>query len=244
MDGGMREEVTAVLSARYEEIFDNDDTMTRRILVGRLCMSSAVDANRNIRLRCLPGCADATMSTAGVATPQIVPLPTGAPQRRTPIELSKDLDAYVHVVTLAQYSQILSLSAGNVKALVTQDVHLDETGQQAIVVSTAIRVINTCANHMVRGTTNILKQTMLDDVAQIEVPTPLQQTRGLSCTWHRRRTRSVSRAARSSGTSCRKHCQVGAVDEVCFFSVEGRALVRHLRSRRRVRHTSPTVAQL
>jgi len=170
----MRGEVTAVLSARYEEIFDNDDTMTQRILVGRLCMSLAVDANRNICLSCLPGCADATMSTAGVATPRIVPLPTGAPPRRTPIELSKDLDAYVHVVTIAQYSHMLYLSASNVKALVTQDVHLDEAGQQAIVVSTAIRVINTWALHMVSGTTNILKQTMLDDVAQIEVPSPLQ----------------------------------------------------------------------
>ena len=32
------------------------------------------------------------------------PPPTGAPPRRTPAELSKNRDAYLHVVTLTQYA--------------------------------------------------------------------------------------------------------------------------------------------
>ena len=88
LHGGMRGEVMAALSAGCEEFFDNEDTLTPRNLVGRLFLSSAADANRIIRLGCLPGSADATTSTAGVATPRIVTLPTGAPPRRTPVELS------------------------------------------------------------------------------------------------------------------------------------------------------------
>ncbi|OSX79268.1 hypothetical protein BU14_0082s0033 [Porphyra umbilicalis] len=164
----MRGEVTAVLSAGYEEFFDNEDTLTPRTLVGRLFLSSAADGNRIICLGCLPGCGDATKSTAGVATPRIVPLPTGAPPRRKPAELSKDRDAYLHVVTLAQYAQMCSLSASNVKALVMQAVHLAETGEHAVVISTAIKVINTWALHTVSGTTSGVKQTMLDYVASIE----------------------------------------------------------------------------
>jgi len=63
---------------------------------------------------------------------------------------------------------MFALSASNVKALVMQAVHLAETGQHAIVVSTAIKVINTWALHTVSGTTSGVKQTMLDYVASIE----------------------------------------------------------------------------
>ena len=157
-----------MLSAGYEEFSDNEDTLTPRNLVGRLFLSSAADADQIIRLGCLPGCADATTSTAGVATPRIVPLQTGAPPRRTPAELSKNRDAYLHVVTLAQYALMFALAASNVKALVMQAVHIAETGQHAVVVSTAIKVINTWALHTVSGTTSGVKQTMLDYVASIE----------------------------------------------------------------------------
>jgi len=168
LHGGMRGEVTAALSAGCEEFFDNEDTLTPRNLVGRLFLSSAADANRIFRLGCLPGCADATTSTSGVATLPIVTLPTGAPPRRTPVELSKDRDAYLHVATFAQYAQICSLSVSNVKALVMQAVHLSETGQHANVVSTAIKVINMWALHTLSGTTSGVKNTMLDYVASIE----------------------------------------------------------------------------
>jgi len=161
----MRGEVTAALLAGYEKIFDNEDTLTPRNLVGRLFLSLAADANRNIRLGCLLDCADATTSTAGVATPRIAPLPTGEPPRRTPVELSKDRDAYLHVVTLAQDAQMFSLSASDVKALVMQAVHRAETGQHADVVRNSIKVISTWAMHTVSGTTSGVKQTMLDDVA-------------------------------------------------------------------------------
>jgi len=164
----MRGDVTAVLSAGYEQFFDAEDSLTPRNLVGRLFLSAAAEANRVIRLGCLPGCADADLSAAGVPTQRVVPLPTGAPPRRTPAELAKDRDAYLHVVTLAQYAQMFALSDSNVKAVVMQAVHLAETGRHATVVSTTIKVINTWALHTVSGTTSGKKQTMLDYCASIE----------------------------------------------------------------------------
>ena len=134
----------------------------------RLFLSAAAEANRVFRLGCLPGCADAAISAAGVPTQRVVPLPTGAPPRRTTAELAKDRDAYLHVVTLSQYAQIFALSKSNVKAVVMQAVHLAETGQHATVVSTTIKMINTWALHTVSGTTSGVKQTMLDYCASIE----------------------------------------------------------------------------
>jgi len=168
LHGGMQGEVTAALSAGYEENFDIEDTLTPSNLVGRLFLSSAADANRMMCLGCLLDCADAKTSSARVATPRIAPLPTGEPPRRTPVELSKERDAYLHVVTLAQYAQMSSLSARNVKPLVMQGVHLAETGQHANFVRNSIKVINTWAMHTVSGATSGVKQTMLDYVASIE----------------------------------------------------------------------------
>ena len=164
----MQGDVTAVISAGYEYCFDAEHSLTPCNLVGRLFLRAAAEASRLIRLGCLCGCANEDISAAGVPTQRVVPLPTGAPPRPTPAELAKDRNAYLHVVTLAQYAQMFALSDSNVKAVVMQAVHLAETGQHATVVSTTIKVINTWALHTVSGTTSGKKQTMLDYCASIE----------------------------------------------------------------------------
>ena len=116
--GVMQGDVTAVISAGYEYCFDAEHSLTPCNLVGRLFLRAAAEASRLIRLGCLSGCANEDMSAAGVPKQRVVPLPTGAPPRRTPAELAKDLEAYLHVVTLGHYAKMFALSESNVEAVV------------------------------------------------------------------------------------------------------------------------------
>jgi len=166
--GVMQGDVTAVISAGYEYCFDAEHSLTPCNLVGRLFLRAAAEASRLIRLGCLSGCANEDICAAGVPKQRVVPLPTGAPPRRTPAELAKDLEAYLHVVTLGHYAKMFALSESNVEAVVIQAVHLAETVQNATVVSATIKVINTWALHTVSGTTSGVKQKMLDYYASMK----------------------------------------------------------------------------
>lgn len=124
---------------------------------------------RLIRLGCLPGCADAETTADGTPVARVVPLPSGSPPRRAPVELSRDKHAYTHLVTIAQYAELFQLSKTNVQAVVVQGLHLAETGQHGAVVSAASELTNTWALHTVSGTHSGVKQTMKDYVASIRL---------------------------------------------------------------------------
>lgn len=113
----MRGEVTAGLSAGYQEVSDNEDSLKARNMVGRLLLSSPIEANRLSRIGTLPGYAEGVNSAAGVRTPRLSSLPTGEPLRRMPAELANDLDAYLHVVTLAQYAETFALPTNNIQTV-------------------------------------------------------------------------------------------------------------------------------
>ena len=157
MHSGLKGEVTAQLSAGYEQFEACVAVVPPVNLVKRLLLSQVDVGRRLIRVGVLPGRPDASIEALAEG-----------PERHMPEKRPAHKRPYANLVVVYKHAQLFQFSKCNVHAVALQAVHLTEIQQYATLARVAIAAANSWTLHTVSGTNHGIQKTTKSYGASVE----------------------------------------------------------------------------